>query len=103
MTIHSTYIKDKKLYSISMGKNFNLRDQKEFIAVYKNLPTDAIRVELDMKKTNHIDHSALSMMLVMNKCIHEQIPCVDIVNINQGMKKILDISRFKAFFNISEN
>jgi len=71
MTIHSTYIKDKKLYSISMGKNFNLRDQKEFIAVYKNLPTDAIRVELDMKKTNHIDHSALSMMLVMNKCIHD--------------------------------
>lgn len=103
MTIHSSYIKDKRLYSISMGKDFDFRDQKEFEEVYKKLPTDAVRIELNMKKTNHIDHSALSMMLIMNKRVREQIPCVDIVNINPGIKRIFDISRFKAFFNISEN
>ncbi len=103
MTIHSTYIKDKKLYSISMGKNFSLRDQKEFIEVYEKLPTDAIRIELDMKRTNHIDHSALGMMLLMIRRVRYQIPCVDIVNSNPGVKKIFDISRFKALFNIPAN
>lgn len=101
MTIHSTYIKDKRLYSISMGKNFNFRDQKEFEEVYEKLPADAVRIELDMKRTDRIDHSSLNMMLLMNKRVREQVPCVDIVNINPGVKKIFDISRFKAFFNLS--
>ena len=103
MSIRSTYIRDKKLYSISVGKNFDFANHSEFIASYEQLPIEAKHIELDMRKTSYIDHSTLRMILLMNKCVRDQVPTINIVCINPDVKRIFDLSRFKTFFKITED
>lgn len=103
MTINSTYFKERKLLLISMGMNFDFSEYREFREIYEALPVDATGIELDMKMTNHIDSSALGMILLMNESVQNQVGRIDIINTSPEIRKIFDLTQFSAIFNIPEN
>ncbi|MDH3354399.1 MAG: STAS domain-containing protein [Chromatiales bacterium] len=103
MTINSRYIKEKKLYSIVMGQDFNYSDYRDFKGAYEKIPVDAEALELNLKNTMHIDSSALGMMLLMNEHVHKQVSHIDVTNSNPNVLKIFEISHFKKIFNITSH
>ena len=100
MTINSSYVSDKKRYTIVVGEKFDYSDYRAFKGAYEKIPTDAQSLELNLKNTNHIDSSALGMMLLMNERVHKQISKIDITNSNSDIMKIFEISHFEKIFNI---
>jgi len=101
MTIQSTYSKDKQIYSIIMDQEFDYTEYLDFKGAYEKIPNEAKYLELNLKKTNHIDSSALGMMLLMNESVHNKVCQINIINSNPNVMKIFEISQFKRIFNIT--
>ena len=103
MTINSNYLKDKKIYSISIGSDFDYSTYRDFKGAYEKIPADAESIELNLKNTQKIDSSALGMMLLMNEYVHKQVSHIDVVNSNPEVMKVFEISHFKKIFNITSH
>jgi anti-anti-sigma factor len=100
MGVHSSYIENKRLYSIIIDQEFDYSTYKDFKAAYEQLPIEAKYLELNLQNTSHIDSSALGMMLLMNQSVHKQIAKIDVINTNPSVLKVFQISHFNKIFNI---
>lgn len=100
MTISSNYNDTRKCLTIAIGESFDFSNYKKFREAYEGIPDDAAHIEIDLKSTNHIDSSALGIMLLMNEFVAGQIPRIDILNTTSNVKEILELTNFGEIFNI---
>ncbi|MEZ5505222.1 MAG: STAS domain-containing protein [Gammaproteobacteria bacterium] len=97
MPVESALSSDGKNLTISISGRFDFEIVQEFrnsYAEHKNL-----NYIIDMRATEHMDSSALGMLLNMRKTLGDNAK-IAIINCRPQIKKILTISRFDKKFNL---
>lgn len=97
MPVESTSSSDGKTITIGISGRFDFEIVQEFRAAYGE-KKDASFV-IDMRATEHMDSSALGMLLNMRKSLGDNAK-ISIINCRPQIKKILTISRFDKKFDI---
>jgi anti-anti-sigma factor len=85
--------------TIGIDGRFDFSMVKEFRDAYSKSGDESYTYTLDLRNTEHIDSSALGMLLNMRKHLGESVP-IKICNSRPQIKKILAISRFDKKFDI---
>ena len=97
MPVESTLSSDNAELTISVVGRFDFELVQEFRAAYTDKKGSLYTI--DMRATEHMDSSALGMLLNMRKTLGEDVK-ISIVNCRPQIKKILTISRFDKKFSI---
>jgi anti-anti-sigma factor len=97
MAVESVLSNDGKSLTISISGRFDFEIVQEFRAAYGEHKD--ISFIIDMRATEHMDSSALGMLLNMRKGLGDNTK-ISIINCRPQIKKILTISRFDKKFDI---
>ena len=97
MPVESALSSDNAELTISIVGRFDFELVQEFRAAYTD--QKSARYTIDMRATEHMDSSALGMLLNMRKTLGQDTK-ISIVNCRPQIKKILTISRFDKKFSI---
>ena len=103
MSIETNLSSDKKTFSIIIEGDFNFSLLHEFKASYNN--TDAANADtivIDFRKTLTVDSSALGMLLNLQKELGKSVDNTKIINSNEMISKILQITNFSKKFTIEK-
>ena len=97
MPVDSTLSSDGKTLTINISGRFDFEVVQEFRSAYtEHSDVDYV---IDMRSTEHMDSSALGMLLNMRKSLGDTAK-ISIINCRPQIKKILTISRFDKKFEI---
>lgn len=88
---------DGNTLTISITGRFDFEMVQEFRSAYADKKAGSYVI--DMRGTEHMDSSALGMLLNMRKSLGENAD-ISIINCRPQIKKILTISRFDKKFKI---
>jgi len=99
MSIESNLSKDGREVTINISGRFDFQAVQEFRNAYVNHQEKNPAYTIDMRATEHMDSSALGMLLNMRKQLGDSVT-IRIVNCRPQIKKILTISRFDKKFSI---
>jgi len=103
MSIEKQYDKNKLSLKIIFKGDFNYLSFSDFREAYSSDDAkSAENIIIDFKETNKIDSSALGMLLQMQEHLGKNDREIQIINCNEKIKKILEITHFKTKFNIQE-
>lgn len=97
MSISTRVLSDGKELQISISGTFDFNVVQDFRKSYDGVGSYT-RYVIDLAQVDHIDSSALGMLLNMRKTIGDSAP-ISIKNCKPGIKKIFLISRFDKKFN----
>jgi anti-anti-sigma factor len=97
MPVENTQSSDGKTVTIGITGRFDFEVVQEFRAAYSEKPN--VDFIIDMRATEHMDSSALGMLLNMRKSLGDSAK-ISIINCRPQIKKILTISRFDKKFDI---
>ncbi|WP_020407304.1 STAS domain-containing protein [Hahella ganghwensis] len=100
MTIESRASSDEKKVIIDIRGRFDFSQISQFRSSYESHNKDA-EYTVDLRQTEHIDSSALGMLLNMRSYLGGDKAKIKIVNCSPGIMKIFEISRFDKKFTIS--
>jgi len=99
MSVSKKERSDKSELIISITGTFDFNCVQDFRASYSN-GEKYKSYTIDMSNVDHIDSSALGMLLNMKKSVGEGV-VISISNCKPNIKKIFMISRFDKKFNFS--
>ncbi|UZE94707.1 STAS domain-containing protein [Alkalimarinus alittae] len=99
MNISTTVSQDNTELTISILGTFDFSCVQDFRASYSG-DDRYKKYTVDMTEVDHIDSSALGMLLNMKKTVGE-FTAIRIVNCKPSIKKIFEISRFDKKFDFS--
>lgn len=97
MPVESALSSDGKNLTINISGRFDFEIVQEFRSAYSQHKD--VNYIIDMRSTEHMDSSALGMLLNMRKSLGDSAR-IAIINARPQIKKILTISRFDKKFNI---
>lgn len=97
MPVESALSSDGKTLTISISGRFDFEIVQEFRGAYSQHKD--VTYVIDMRGTEHMDSSALGMLLNMRKSLGDSAK-ISIINSRPQIKKILTISRFDKKFDI---
>lgn len=97
MPVESALSSDGKTLTISISGRFDFEIVQEFRGAYSQ--HKGVNYVIDMRGTEHMDSSALGMLLNMRKSLGDSAK-ISIINSRPQIKKILTISRFDKKFDI---
>ena len=97
MPVESVLSSDGKTLTISISGRFDFEMVQEFRSAYDH--HQGVNYILDLSATEHMDSSALGMLLNMRKVLGDDVS-ISIINCRPQVKKILTISRFDKKFNL---
>ena len=98
MSIKSTVTNDGKTLHVAMSGRFDFNCVQDFRKAYADRDKYE-SYEVDLRDVDHIDSSALGMLLNMRKYCGESVE-IRVTNSKPAIKKILLISRFDKKFRI---
>ena len=99
MSVRANVGSDEEMVIAIKGR-FDFTQVKEFRDAYSEETDSKCKsYVVDLRDTEHMDSSALGMLLDMRKHLGEKMP-IRIANSRPQIKKILTISRFDKKFNI---
>ena len=105
MTVSSNLSQDNNELVISVSGKFDFTQVKSFRDAYTstadsgNNTSDDMEYVVDLQETEHMDSSALGMLLNMRKHLGDSVK-ISITNTRPQIKKILTISRFDKKFSV---
>ncbi len=99
MSIKCTPSTDGKELVISVQGRFDFTQVKEFRNTYTDGADKYNQYTIDLRETDHMDSSALGMLLNMRKFLGDATN-IRLSNTRPQIKKILTISRFDKKFQI---
>lgn len=97
MPVDSALSSDGKNLTINISGRFDFEIVQEFRNAYADHKN--VNYIIDMRATEHMDSSALGMLLNMRKSLGDSAK-ISIINCRPQIKKILTISRFDKKFSI---
>ncbi len=99
MSVDSKLSSDKRTLTIGIRGRFDFSVVNEFRAAYESAPK-GIDYVIDLRQAEHIDSSALGMLLNMRNHLGGDSVKIEIAHAAPGIRKILEISRFDKKFTI---
>lgn len=101
MTVTSALSDDNSQLTIAIEGRFDFSSQLAFRAAYEPLRVKPQTVVVNMAGTNHLDSSALGMLLLLREHVGGEKACVTIVNCSPDIKKTFSAANFDQLFAIS--
>jgi len=100
MTVEHAFSESNGVLVISVKGTFDFAMLDDFRAAYSCDMADAEKVVIDMRDTSSINSSALGMLLNMQRHLGAADGEISIVNCNDVVKKIFEITHFNKKFRI---
>lgn len=100
MAIKTTYSDDKSALVISVDGSFDFSLLSEFRQAYSNDSYKQAKIIVDMRNTSTINSSALGMLLNMQRYLKKSDREIRLINCNNDVKKIFNITHFDKKFTI---
>jgi anti-anti-sigma factor len=100
MSVDAKLSQDGKTLTIGVRGRFDFSVVNEFRCAYEN-KGKGLDYVIDLKQAEHIDSSALGMLLNMRSFLGGDTVKIEIAHCAPGIRKILEISRFDKKFSIS--
>ena len=100
MSVETHLSSDQQTVTIAVLGRFDFSVVNDFRKAYEAQPAGK-RFVIDLKQAEHIDSSALGMLLNMRSALGGDAASIHIQNCGPGIKRILEISRFDKKFSIS--
>ncbi len=100
MAITITKSGDGRTVTIKLPSEFDFRAHKDFRKSHRDADPSAQYI-LDFAATEHIDSSALGMLLVMREGLGNDDAKVKIINCRSNIKKLLEMASFDNLFEVA--
>ena len=100
MSVTSERSADGQELTITIKGRFDFSTHQDFRGAYEPKEKQASRYKVDLKDTHYLDSSALGMLLLLRDHAGGERADIQLVNCNNDVNKILDISNFSKLFNI---
>jgi anti-anti-sigma factor len=99
MSVSANFLEDRNEVVIAVTGKFDFSQVKDFREAYSENENKGADFVVDFRETEHMDSSALGMLLNMRKHLGESTN-IRITNSRPQIRKILTISRFDKKFSI---
>ena len=83
-----------------LPKEFDFKVHRGVRDAYKDEPSDLI-FEIDMRNVEHIDSSALGMLMLIYEHANNKVENLRMVNLSGAVRELLNIARFDRYFTFS--
>ncbi len=100
MAVKSTFTENNEVLVISITGAFDFSMLNDFREAYSTDVDKTTKVIVDMRDTTNINSSALGMLLNMQRYLNKDDGEIDIINCNQVVEKIFQITHFNKKFSI---
>jgi len=100
MAITVTKSEDGRTITIKLPGEFDFRAHKDFRETHRDSDPGAQYI-LDFALTEHIDSSALGMLLLMREGLGNDDAKVKIINCRPNIKKLLEMASFHQLFEVA--
>ncbi len=100
MTISVNESADGKIFTIKLPNEFDFRVHKEFRATHKN-PSRNAQYIVDFAQTEHMDSSALGMLLLMREELGNDKAKIKFINCRPNVKQLLEMASFHQLFDVA--
>ena len=90
---------DGKMITVKLPNEFDFRAHKDFRDAHKDIDSN-IQFVLDFSSTEHMDSSALGMLLLMREELGNDTANVKFINCRQNIKSLLDMASFNKLFDV---
>lgn len=102
MAISVNASSDGKTITVILPNEFDFRAHKEFRDTHKN-PKSGVKYILDFTKTEHMDSSALGMLLLMREELGNDNANVRLVNCRDNIRSLLEMASFHHLFELADS
>ncbi len=93
--------REGRTLSIRIEGRFDYTVHREFRQAYENEGLDQTRIELDMGRVEHLDSSALGMLLVLRERAGGDRSDIAIVNCSENVLQLFQVANFQKMFDVS--
>ncbi len=100
MTINTTVSNDGNKVTIAISGKFDFQLYDEFRSAYSDTAGAGVHYEVNMSATDYLDSSALGMLLLLREHAGGESSKIDITQVSDDVKKVLDVANFGKLFNI---
>jgi len=100
MSIGAKLSENNELLVISIQGAFDFSMLNDFRVAYSTDVGEQTKIVIDMRDTTSINSSALGMLLNMQRHLKRDDGGIDIINSNDAVRKVFDITHFDKKFNI---
>lgn len=100
MAINSSISNDGKTLTIEVDGRFDASSLDEFRSCYESSQSNLAVYEVNLRKAEYLDSSALGMLLVLRDFAGGDKASITISNCSPEVKKIFAISSFEKLFSI---
>ena len=91
---------DGNTVTVKLPNEFDFRAHKEFRDTHKN-PKSDVKYILDFSQTEHMDSSALGMLLLMREELGNDNANVKLINCRDNIKSLLEMASFHQLFDVA--
>lgn len=101
MDCNISVVEQGESLTIQVQGTFNFDAQRDFRAAYENVKTAPKRIVVDLGGVEHVDSSALGMLVLMQKKAEADEVPVSIVNCDVHLRRLFEIAHLDSVFEIS--
>ena len=100
MGINTTVSDSGSKVTISVSGKFDFQLYDEFRSAYSGTPGSGVDYEVNLSGTDYLDSSALGMLLLLREHAGGETSKIDITQVSDDVRKVLDVANFGKLFNI---
>ncbi len=86
--------------TIAVTGKFDFQLYDAFRSAYSDTSGQGVQYEVDLSGTEYLDSSALGMLLLLREHAGGESSRINITQVSNDVKKILDVASFGKLFNI---
>jgi len=100
MSLKTSLINSGKTVLVKLPATFDIGIHKEFRALHSNLEPTVEDFAIDFIDTDHMDSSALGMLLLLRDELSSGSADIVLINCSKSIKELLKLARFDTLFTI---
>ena len=99
MSVTSNYDEHARELVITVSGSFDYRQHREFRDAYQDMP-DNVKYVIDLSKTEHLDSSALGMLLLLRDHAGSDKSNITLRGCRPNIRRVLEIAHFDRLFTL---
>ena len=100
MGINTTISETGDKVTIAVSGKFDFQLYDEFRSAYSETAGSGVNYEVNLSGTDYLDSSALGMLLLLREHAGGESSKIDITQVSEDVRKVLDVANFGKLFNI---
>jgi len=100
MSLETSLINGGKTLLVKLPTTFDIGIHKEFRELHSNIYSSVKDFAIDFMGTEHMDSSALGMLLLLRDELSAGSTNIALVNCSDSIKELLTLARFDTLFTV---